>query len=174
MTAPGSLSTGSATRRPTCLAALLMLALLTGCAAPTPPTSAGEAARLDTMCASHGAGLLAARNELETARTYLRASKDNFGPGRDQAIEATEQAIAALQALAPVQPDPDTKLVRFVGTHRHPRMQYAFGALRDARAALNQLDCFAATARAPVGEAIDCALAAIVAAFQVNAPGSGS
>ncbi|MBV8380256.1 MAG: hypothetical protein JO369_05780 [Paucibacter sp.] len=154
---------------------LVASALLAGCTTPAPAGgNRTDAARLEALCPAHGPALLAARNALETARASLRASKDNFGPGREAAIEATEQAIASLLALAAVEPDPDTRVAHFAGQHRHPHMQVAYGALRDARAAVEQLDCFTTQARAPVQAAIDQAIAGIVAAFQFNPPGSGN
>jgi hypothetical protein len=124
-------------------------------------TSASSACAPDrgdcAPCLAGTAEVQAIRDDLEVALTYLKASKDNFGPARGKAIEATGAAIATLEQAtgAAIVPADDSRIAKDVGRRGHPRMRRAQIALYDARSTIGRAGCLTQ------GQA-DALLAAIV------------
>ncbi len=130
----------------------------------------------DGLCRATAADVQEARDYLEIARTQLKASKDNFGPGRAKAIAAVAAAVESLQQAAgrPLEPAPETLVhPRMAGGHNHPHMHWAIWALYKARQALEGARCVIPGGTAGVFESIAAAKDAIDEAFAYNPPGSG-
>jgi hypothetical protein len=152
---------------------LLVLAWANGVGAAPPQGEQPDG--LTPACLAEAPDLQVVRDDLETARTYLRASKDNFGPGRAKAVQACDAAITSFQqALGrDLAPGAESRTPIFLGRRLHPRMHKALGALRDARSLLRKSRCLTEERSAPTLRAIDVALDGIDEAFSYNPPGNG-
>jgi len=136
--------------------------------------AAAPLAQAQPACLGHD-DLQQIRDDLETSLTYLKASKDNFGPGRRKAIEATRQAIAEfdkLQGGHPIAPASSTEVAQYIGEHGHPRMALAGDLMNGVQKSLSRPECAGAqelaALRARVGETVQD----IDQAFQFNPRGS--
>ncbi len=116
----------------------------------------------DVPCAALPSALQLARDKLEIAKTQLGAARENFGPGRVDALRDTLAAISETELIEThcpnlrLQPAPGTDYVKMrVG--KHPHMSYAAAALRDARKALRDTgaDVHGAAALKSVERAIE-------------------
>jgi hypothetical protein len=116
------------------------------------------------------------RDQLEVATTYLKSTKDNFGPGRGAAIEATQQANAEFEHLygnTGLPPSPGTEKTQSLGSHGHPRMQRALQALREVSRDLATRTCQQENMLDTLRQEVSSAISAIGQAFTFNPPYSG-
>ena len=163
--------------------AMSALATILVLAGALPPLACAQAARwtADSSTISSpfrcldAEGAQQVRDGLETARTYLKKTKDNFGAGRQGAIDAVEEAVAefdALQGNAWIEPAASTKVARSVGAHGHPRMMLAWNALSGVKQRLGGEPCLGVQALERLRARVDDALRNIDDAFRFNPPWS--
>ncbi len=127
-------------------------------------------------CLESPAGEQRLRDNLEIAKAYLRAAKDNFGPARHAAMAKTADAIAEFDRLhgePPLTATPGTEVAHFLGSHRHPRMVRAQTALLEVAKDLKSAQCVNAVPLDSLRAAVDQAISGINDSFTYNPPGSG-
>lgn len=149
---------------------------LAGCLAAPIWVNAYAQAQAALNCLGEAQAQQTLRDQLQVALSYLHASKDNFGPGRGEAISQTEAAIAELIRLHgdPFPATPGAEVTQQVGRHGHPRMQRALGALREVLASLDASGCRDVPDLAGIRTHVVAAVAGIYRAFSYNPPFSGN
>jgi len=152
---------------------VILLAVLL-CAASASVRAKTTPAALD--CLGTGSNIQGMRDNLETALAYLRKAKDNFGPGRANAITATRQAISEFERLygtSGLATTPGSEVTQFLGRHGHPRMQWALSILRTLRNEVNSPPCMKNGELDALRQDIAAAIEGIMQAFVFNPPFSG-
>jgi len=128
-----------------------------------------------SACLGRPEALQRLRDNLQTASTYLKATKNNFGPGRQGAIDETAKAIAELDRLQGddrLPPAPAAKEAAYLGEHGHPRMMFARNVLEAAKKDLAGPACEQEESLRPLRQSVRKALEKVDDALRVNPPWS--
>ncbi|HTR86573.1 MAG TPA: hypothetical protein VMI56_18975 [Reyranella sp.] len=131
-------------------------------------------AQAQSTCSATDADLQALRDNLEIVRTEANGARDNFGPGRQKAVDAVAASVAALEGAVghAIAPSPSSLILRTPGGRsHHPRMTLAQQALLAAHRSLDRSRCLMGDRAAAVDRAVAELDAAIADAAATNPPG---